>query len=93
MTVKSLLAGSTFVHCLFKGSFKGPNWTMYRQMDGTYIYKQDFAQQYDKCGARSGLPQLFLNKYVEGYETHYMTTYTQYTYTDIYKHVHTYTIL
>ena len=58
-----------------------------------YIYKQDFAQQYDKCGARSGSPQLFLNEYVEGYETHYMTTYKQYTHTDIYKHVHTYTIL
>ena len=23
-----------------------------------YIYKEDFAQQYDKCGARSGSPQL-----------------------------------
>ena len=22
-------------------------------------YKEDFAQQYDKCGARSGSPQLF----------------------------------
>ena len=23
-----------------------------------YIYKEDFAQPYNKCGARSGLPQL-----------------------------------
>ena len=26
---------------------------------GNYIYREDFAQQYDKCGARSGSPQLY----------------------------------
>ena len=25
-----------------------------------FIYREDFAQQYGKCGARSGSPQLFI---------------------------------
>ena len=28
--------------------------------DSTYLHCEDFAQQYDKCGARSGSPQLYL---------------------------------
>ena len=29
-----------------------------RKTHNIYIYREDFAQQYGKCGARSGSPQL-----------------------------------
>ena len=47
-----------------------------------YIYKEDFAQQYDKCGAWSGSPQLFLHYvrryYTTLYSVQYCTTYIAY---------------
>ena len=49
-----------FAHCTFKGTLRGAKLDDGRTVP---IYKEDFAQQYDKCGARSGLPQLELRQY------------------------------
>ena len=62
LTFESLLAGPTFACCAFKRAHRGTKLDA-GQMEGPtngtyiYIYKEDFAQQYDKCGARSGSPQ------------------------------------
>ena len=58
LTFETLLAGPTLARC----AFTGPNWTPDGQTDGTYIYtyKEDFAEQYDKCGARSGSSKLLI---------------------------------
>ena len=46
MTFESLLAGPTFARCTFKGALRGTKLGDERHV---YIYKEDFAQQYDKC--------------------------------------------
>ena len=60
MTFESLLAGPTFARCTFEEALRGTKLDHGRTARiYIYIYKEDFAQQYDNCGARSGSPQLF----------------------------------
>ena len=67
LTFESLLAGPTFARCSFKGALREAKLDAVQTDERhvyvrmcvyiyIYIYKEEFAQQYDKCGLAQARP-------------------------------------